>query len=119
MSWVGPALGAAFILGGIAYVRHRTLAIKQGDHVAFRIADLGAPIAFPPEVVPQGNTQIVMRVDQVTPQGLTGYVVGYIDQAGNPQLPLGGGAGGAQMPVPVPQRIVTGLFRGNPPRRVS
>lgn len=118
MSWVVPAVGLGLILGGLAYVRQRNVTPKPGDYVAFRIADLGAPIAFPPELIPQGNTQAVLRVDRTTPQGLAGFVVGYVDQAGNPVLPLGG-AGGVQLPIAVPPRAVSGLYRGNPLRRVS
>lgn len=97
----------AAILGGLAIYRHVNTTVKPGDYVAFPLAALGAPIQIPGQ---PPNTEVVLRVDTVTPQGLQGYAVGYLDQAGNIALP-GGGAAGVQIPVPVPRKAVTAIYR--------
>lgn len=116
MSWLPAGLAAA-VIGGLAFLRMENMKVKPGDYVTVNPNSVTAPIALP---VAPPNAQVLVRVDQIAPDGSisVGQVVGYVDAQTNTPILPGGGAGGISAP-PIRRDWVTGHYRGAPPSRIA
>ena len=98
-------------LGGLLYAVSRSDAVQPGDEVFVPVTSL-APGSVPPEVSAIGAGSVVMRVQTVTADTLSGPLVGYvvreIPTIQRVNFPAGADAGWAT----VNRAAVTSVWRG-------
>ena len=117
-TWVAPAALATAVLGGLAFLRHRSLTPAPGDVVSVPPGALLGGVQLPALIPP--NAQVAVQLDQNQPGAPSqwhGQIVGFVDAATDqvfrPNAPITLG------PAVFARKDVTGLYRGNPARRVT
>lgn len=113
--WLAPAALVAAVVGGLAYLRHRTLTPAPGDVVTVPATTLlgGATV---PGIPADAQVAVQLEPVQTAADRWQAQVIGHVDPRTGEIVPL---AVRLSVAVQFPRTAVTGLYRGTPLRRVS